>query len=73
MAPDALRRLRDLLPGVSLVQVVHVRDAHAIDEAAAVAPLVDAILLDERLLRRFMREVKEAGGGEARRAPGRDD
>ncbi len=46
VAPDALRSLRERLPGVSLVQVVHVRDAGAVEEAADVAPLVDAILLD---------------------------
>jgi len=38
--------LRDALPGISMVQVVHVRDNSAIDEAVAVAPRVDAILLD---------------------------
>lgn len=42
----ALRRLRELLPDVSLVQVVHVRGPGSVAEAAAVAPLVDAILLD---------------------------
>ena len=46
VAPDALRSLRERLPGVSLVQVVHVRDAGAVEEASDVAPLVDAILLD---------------------------
>lgn len=46
LAPDALRGLRRLLPGVSLVQVVHVRGEHSVEEAAAVAPLVDAVLLD---------------------------
>jgi phosphoribosylanthranilate isomerase len=40
------QRLRDALPGVSLVQVVHVRDDDAIRQAVAVAPVVDAILLD---------------------------
>jgi phosphoribosylanthranilate isomerase len=39
-------RLRAALPGVSLVQVVHVVDETAIDEAQAVAPSVDGILLD---------------------------
>ena len=46
VAPEALRGLRDRLPAVSLVQVVHIRDASSIEEAVAVAPLVDAILLD---------------------------
>jgi phosphoribosylanthranilate isomerase len=38
--------LRHKLPDVELVQVIHVRDADAITEAKAIAPLVDAILLD---------------------------
>lgn len=39
-------RLREELPGVSLVQVVHVTGPEAIEEAIAIAPEVDAILLD---------------------------
>ena len=46
MAPDALRSLRRRLPGVSLVQAVHVVGEHSVEEAVAVAPLVDALLLD---------------------------
>ena len=41
-----LGRLRESLPGVSLVQVIHVTGASAIADAVSVAPLVDAILLD---------------------------
>ena len=44
--PDVHLRLRDALPGVSIVQVIHVRDEDAIRQSVAVAPLVDAILLD---------------------------
>ena len=44
--PGAHAALRDALPGISIVQVVHVRDNSAIHEAVAVAPHVDAILLD---------------------------
>jgi len=44
--PGVHEALRDALPGVSLVQVIHVRDAGAIRESVAIAPLVDAILLD---------------------------
>ena len=44
--PGAHAALRDALPGISIVQVVHVRDNSAIREAVAVAPHVDAILLD---------------------------
>ena len=40
------QQLRDALPGVSLVQVVHVTGPEAVDEAIAVAPYVDAVLLD---------------------------
>ena len=38
--------LRMALPGVGLLQVVHVTGPESIDEALAVAPVVDAILLD---------------------------
>lgn len=41
-----LRKLRSSLPGVSLVQAIHVTGSDAIAEAASVAPLVDALLLD---------------------------
>jgi phosphoribosylanthranilate isomerase len=51
--------LRAALPGISLVQVVHVTGPESVDEALAVAPRVDAILLDSgnQLL-----AVKELGG-----------
>src|SRR6266566_3278963 len=39
-------RLRDALPGISIVQVIHVRDDEALQQSVAVAPDVDAILLD---------------------------
>lgn len=38
--------LRDRFPALKILQVVHVEDARAIDEAAVAAPHVDAILLD---------------------------
>ena len=41
-----LRLLRRLCPGVELVQVIHVTSEDSLDEAVAVAPLVDAVLLD---------------------------
>ena len=41
-----LRRLRRLLPGIRLVQVIHVTGPESVDEAREAAPLVDAILLD---------------------------
>ncbi len=39
-------KLREALPGVRLVQVIHVTGPESIEEARAVEPLVDAILLD---------------------------
>jgi len=56
---DDLRRLRDALPGIALVQVIHVTGPSSIDEAVAVAPLVDAILLDSG---NPALAVKELGG-----------
>jgi phosphoribosylanthranilate isomerase len=53
------RKLRAALPGIALVQVIHVNGPESLDEAIAVAPEVDAILLDSgnQLL-----PVKELGG-----------
>lgn len=56
---DALARLRDLLPSVRLVQVIHVIGEASVDEAVAVASLVDAILLDSG---NPMAAVRELGG-----------
>ncbi len=42
----AYRELRLALPGVSLVQVIHVRDDACVAEAASIAADVDALLLD---------------------------
>jgi phosphoribosylanthranilate isomerase len=44
--PGVHARLRHALPGISIVQVIHVRDDDAIRQSVAVAPAVDAILLD---------------------------
>jgi phosphoribosylanthranilate isomerase len=54
-----LRRLRTLCPRVELVQVIHVGGPAALDEALAVAPLVDGLLLDSG---RPTLAVKELGG-----------
>jgi len=40
------RDLKAALPGIKIVQVIHVAGLESIEEAAAVAPHVDAILLD---------------------------
>ncbi len=53
------RDLKDALPGISVVQVVHVTGPESVDEAARLAPLVDAILLDSGNQRLA---VKELGG-----------
>jgi phosphoribosylanthranilate isomerase len=57
--PEELRRLHRLVPGVTLVQVIHVRDAASVDEALEAAPLVDALLLDSG---NPAAAVKELGG-----------
>jgi phosphoribosylanthranilate isomerase len=44
--PGVHARLRDALPGISIVQVIHVRNDDALRQSVAVAPAVDAILLD---------------------------
>lgn len=51
--------LRETLPGISLVQVVHVGGEKSIREAIAVAPHIDAILLDSGNQKLT---VKELGG-----------
>lgn len=57
--PDELRALRRLCPGVRLVQVIHVLGPASVDEARAVAPMVDALLLDSG---NPHAAVKELGG-----------
>ncbi len=52
-------RLRRGLPALKLVQVVHVEDETAVEEARRVAPHVDALLLDSG---RPGAAVKELGG-----------
>jgi len=59
VADGAHAALRQALPGVKLVQVIHVGGDDALDEALAVAPLVDAVLLDSGNQRLA---VKELGG-----------
>ncbi|HSE22891.1 MAG TPA: phosphoribosylanthranilate isomerase [Pyrinomonadaceae bacterium] len=51
--------LRNALPGVKLVQVIHVTGNESVDEAIAVAPFVDSILLDSG---NQSLAVKELGG-----------
>jgi phosphoribosylanthranilate isomerase len=56
---EELRRLRQGLPGIQLVQVIHVVDQESVAEARASAPLVDALLLDSGNQKL---PVKELGG-----------
>ena len=51
--------IRDALPGLSIVQVIHVENERSIDEAARAAEHVDGILLDSG---RPSLAVKELGG-----------
>ena len=51
--------LREALPGIALVQVIHVRDESAVEEAVSVAPMVDGLLLDSG---NPAAPVKELGG-----------
>ena len=51
--------LRRALPGVSLVQVIHVTGPESVDEVRQIAPQVDAILLDSG---NQSLQIKELGG-----------
>jgi len=54
-----LEKIRDSLPGIKLVQVIHVLDHTSVTEAQAVSPYVDALLLDSG---NPNLSVKELGG-----------
>jgi phosphoribosylanthranilate isomerase len=57
--PGCHARLRGALPGIALVQVIHVTGPEAVDEARALAGEVDALLLDSGNQKLA---VKELGG-----------
>ena len=59
LSAGAHQELRAALPGISLVQVIHVTGPEAVEEAISVAPHVDAILLDSG---NQSLPVKELGG-----------
>ncbi len=59
VAHAELRALRQLCPGVELVQVIHVTGEASVAQAVAVAPWVDAVLLDSG---NPALAVKELGG-----------
>lgn len=46
VAPGTHAALREALPGIAIVQVIHVTGPESVDEAIETAPDVDAILLD---------------------------
>jgi phosphoribosylanthranilate isomerase len=46
IADDAYARLRQALPGIKLVQVIHVAGERSVADAVAAAPYADALLLD---------------------------
>ncbi|HET6232265.1 MAG TPA: phosphoribosylanthranilate isomerase [Longimicrobiaceae bacterium] len=52
-------KMRRAMPGVALVQVIHVRSDESVDEALSIAPHVNAILLDSG---NPSLAVKELGG-----------
>jgi phosphoribosylanthranilate isomerase len=57
--PGCHAKLRASLPGIALVQVIHVTGPESVDEAVSVAGSVDALLLDSGNKRLA---VKELGG-----------
>ena len=59
LTTGSLGELRQAMPGIGLVQVIHVEGPEAVGEALQAAPFVDAILLDSG---RPSRPVKELGG-----------
>jgi phosphoribosylanthranilate isomerase len=59
--PDCYADLRRALPGISLVQVVHVTGPEAVERAVSAAPHVDAVLLDSGNLTAAVRELGGTG------------
>lgn len=59
LTSGSYHELREALPGISLVQVIHVTGPESVDEAIAMAPHVNAILLDSG---NQSLAIKELGG-----------
>jgi len=59
LTSGSYQQIREALPGISLVQVIHVTAPESVEEAIAVAPHVDAILLDSG---NQSLAIKELGG-----------
>lgn len=57
--PGTYRILRQMLPGVALIQVIHVNGRASVDEAVSLTGQVDALLLDSG---NPLLPVKELGG-----------
>ncbi|HEX2722676.1 MAG TPA: phosphoribosylanthranilate isomerase [Gemmatimonadaceae bacterium] len=57
--PGTHRVLKEAMPGISIVQVIHVTGTASVDEAFTIAPEVDALLLDSG---NASLAVKELGG-----------
>jgi phosphoribosylanthranilate isomerase len=56
---DGYKKLRDTLPGIALVQVIHVTGQESLKEALTIAPYVTGILLDSG---NQSLPIKELGG-----------
>ena len=61
VAPAELRKLRARLPGIRLVQVIHVGGEESIDEAREISGLVDALLLDSGNQKLAIKELGATG------------
>jgi phosphoribosylanthranilate isomerase len=59
LTSGSYHEIHDALPGIKLVQVIHVTGPESVDEAIEVAPHVDAILLDSG---NQSLAIKELGG-----------
>lgn len=59
--PSVYGAVRNALPAVKIVQVIHVEDESALAEAKAVAPYVDALLLDSGRPKAAVRELGGTG------------
>lgn len=58
---SAYRALREAMPGIAIVQVIHVQDESAVEEALAAAPHVNALLLDSGRPKAAVRELGGTG------------
>jgi phosphoribosylanthranilate isomerase len=59
--PGCHARLRASLPGIALVQVIHVTGPESVDEAVSVARSVDALLLDSGNQKLAVKELSGTG------------